>query len=316
MANTGSMTAEAQKAPLDDVMLAMDVVDTLRHEDKLVAREMSATDREAQLIDRLRKIYHDQGIEVPDRILKEGVKALDESRFTYTPPADTIQTRLARLYVRRGRWGRPVAIGLAVIVLVLGGYFLAYRPYQASVAEAARVELAETMPAQMDALYRQIFNETKVQSASDDAAELVSRGKAAAERGDREEATGIIAQLETIRDTLLAEYSIRIVNRPGESTGVWRFPEANTDATNYYLVVEAIGPDGDLVSLPITNEETGLTEEVSTWGIRVPDVTYEAVRVDRQDDGIIQRNILGIKQYGFLETDFTMPVLEGAITQW
>ncbi|SDG60488.1 DUF6384 family protein [Pelagibacterium luteolum] len=316
MANTGSMTAEAQKAPLDDVMLAMDVVDTLRHEDNLVAREMSASDREAQLIDRLRKIYHDQGIEVPDRILKEGVKALDESRFTYTPPVDTFQTRLARLYVRRGRWGRPVAIGLALVVLVIGGYFLGYRPYQAGVAEAARIELAETMPAQMDALYRQIFNETKVQSASDDAAELVSRGKAAAERGDREEAAGIIAQLETIRDTLLAEYSIRIVNRPGESTGVWRFPEANTDATNYYLVVEAVGPNGQLVNLPITNEETGQTEEVSTWGIRVPEVTYEAVRVDRQDDGIIQRNILGIKQYGFLETDFTMPVLEGAITQW
>lgn len=316
MANTGSMTAEAQKAPLDDVMLAMDVVDTLRHEDNLVAREMSASDREAQLIDRLRKIYHDQGIEVPDRILKEGVKALDESRFTYTPPAHTFQTRLARLYVRRGRWGRPVAIGLALVVLVIGGYFLGYRPYQAGVAEAARIELAETMPAQMDALYRQIFNETKVQSASDDAAELVSRGKAAAERGDREEAAGIIAQLETIRDTLLAEYSIRIVNRPGESTGVWRFPEANTDATNYYLVVEAVGPNGQLVNLPITNEETGQTEEVSTWGIRVPEVTYEAVRVDRQDDGIIQRNILGIKQYGFLETDFTMPVLEGAITQW
>lgn len=316
MANTMSMTAEAQKAPLDDVMLAMDVVDTLRHEENLVAREMSAADREAQLIDRLRKIYHDQGIEVPDRILKEGVKALDESRFTYTPPADTLQTRLARLYVRRGRWGRPVAIALALVLLVIGGYFLGYRPYQASVAEAARVELADTMPARMDTLYSQIFNETKVQSASDDAAELVARGKAAAERGDRDEATAVIGQLETLRDTLLAEYSIRIVNRPGESTGVWRFPEANTDATNYYLVVEAIGPDGDLVALPITNEETGQTEEVTTWGIRVPDVTYESVRLDRQDDGIIQRNILGIKQYGFLETDYTMPVLEGAITQW
>ncbi|RDE09993.1 DUF6384 family protein [Pelagibacterium lacus] len=310
------MMGQAGKAPLDDVMLAMDVVDTLRHEDNLVARELGASDREAQLIERLRKIYHDQGIEVPDRILKEGVAALAESRFTYAPPPDTLQTRLARLYVRRGQWGRPVLLGLLAIALVLGGYFLVYRPFQASQVEAGRIELAETLPARMDALYTQVYNEAKVQSAIEQAEGWVERGKAAAERGDRPAALSAIGELETLRDRLLAEYSIRIVNRAGESTGIWRFPEDNTDATNYYLVVEAIGPDGDLVTLPIESEETGQTETVTSWAIRVPEVTYESVRVDRQDDGIIQRNILGIKQYGFLDTDFAMPVLDGAITQW
>lgn len=316
MTSAGAIADRSGKAPLDDVMLAMDVVDTLRHEQTLVAREMSAADREAQLIERLRKIYTDQGIAVPDHILKEGVKALAESRFTYTPPPPSLRTRLALLYVSRGRWGRPVAIAAALIVVVLAGYFLAYRPYQARVAEAARIELAQELPGQMDALRAQIFNETKVQSAVELADQWVARGKAAAERGDRDAALRAVAELQSIAKTLVSEYSIRIVNRPGESTGVWRFPEDNTDATNFYLVVEAIGPDGELVSLPITSEETGETQEVTSWAVRVPDVTYESVRDDRQDDGIIQRNILGIKQYGFLETDFTMPVLDGAITQW
>ena len=316
MASGGAIAGQTGKAPLDDVMLAMDVVDTLRHEDNLVARELGATAREAELIERLRRIYHDQGIEVPDHILKEGVKALAESRFTYTPPPDTFSTRLARLYVGRQRWGRAVLIGVVVLAAVLGGYFLVYRPYQAGMEEAARIELAEELPARIDAAYRQIFNETKVQSALEVAQPWVERGKAAAERGDREGALAAIEQLEAIHAKLLAEYSIRIVNRPGESTGIWRFPESNTEATNYYLVVEAVGSDDELVTLPITNEETGQTEEVSTWAIRVPDLTYESVRADRQDDGIIQRNILGIKQYGFLETDYTMPVLDGAITQW
>lgn len=316
MASGGAITGQTGKAPLDDVMLAMDVVDTLRHEQNLVARELGATAREAELIERLRKIYHDQGIEVPDHILKEGVKALAESRFTYTPPPDTFSTRLARLYVSRQRWGRPVLIGAALLAVVLGGYFLVYRPYQAGMEAAARIELAEGLPARMDEIYQQIFNETKVQSALEVAEPWVERGKAAAERGDREGALAAIDQLEAIHETLLAEYSIRIVNRPGESTGIWRFPEDNTEATNYYLVVEAIGPEQNPVTLPITNEETGQTEEVSTWAIRVPNVTYEAVRADRQDDGIIQRNILGIKQYGFLDTDYAMPVMDGAITQW
>ena len=81
MASGGAITGQTGKAPLDDVMLAMDVVDTLRHEQNLVARELGATAREAELIERLRKIYHDQGIEVPDHILKEGVKALAESHL-------------------------------------------------------------------------------------------------------------------------------------------------------------------------------------------------------------------------------------------
>lgn len=316
MTSGGAIAGQAGKAPLDDVMLAMDVVDTLRHEDNLVARELGASAREDQLIERLRKIYRDQGIEVPDHILSEGVKALAESRFTYTPPAESFSTQLARLYVSRGRWGRPVLIAIAVLAVVIGGYFLVYRPYQAGVAEASRIELAEGLPARMDTLYQNIFNETKVQTALETAEPWVQRGKAAAARGDREAALQAISELEAIHSRLLAEYSIRIVNRPGESTGIWRFPETNTEATNYYLVVEAVGPDGDLVTLPIVNEETSQTEEVSSWAIRVPEVTYESVRADRQDDGIIQRDILGIKQYGFLDTDYTMPVLEGAITQW
>ena len=316
MTSGGAISGQAGKAPLDDVMLAMDVVDTLRHDQTLVARELGASAREADLIERLRKIYHDQGIEVPDHILEEGVKALAESRFTYTPPPETLSTRLAKLYVSRGRWGRPAMIAIAAIAVVLGGYFLIYRPYEAGVAEAARVELAEGLPARMDQAYDEIFNETKVQSALEIAEPWVERGKAAAERGDRDAALAAIDQLEAIHSTLLAEYSIRIINEPGESTGIWRFPESNTEATNYYLIVEAQDTDGDPITMPIENEETGQTEEVSRWAIRVPEITYEAVRADRQDDGIIQRDVLGVKQYGFLETDYSMPVLDGAITQW
>src|SRR5690606_28585856 len=193
MTSGGAISGQAVKAPLDDVMLAMDVVDTLRHEDNLVARELGADAREAQLIERLRKIYHDQGIEVPDHILAEGVKALAESRFTYTPPPDTFSTRLARLYVSRARWGRPALIAVALIAVVLGGYFLLYRPYQAGMAEAARIELAEGLPARMDELREAIFNETKVQSALERADPWVERGKAAAARGDREGALQAIS---------------------------------------------------------------------------------------------------------------------------
>jgi hypothetical protein len=311
-----SQTTGGTAAPLDDVMLAMDVVDTLRHRQDLALREIDGIGREQQLIERLRKIYHDQGIEVPDHILKEGVSALAESRFVYSPPPDSWKSRLARLYVTRGRWGRPVLGGLLALFVVLGGYFLVYQPYQANQAEVARVELAEGLPAQMDALYQTIYEETKVQQAVVQADELRERGQALAAEGDRAGAEDIVERMTVLRDQLRQEYSLRIVNREGVQSGFWTFPEINTDATNYYLVVEAIGADGETQTLPITNEETGTVEQVSIWGLRVPETVYNAVAADKQDDGLIEMSEIGRKTFGFLDVEYALPVLGGAVTQW
>jgi hypothetical protein len=311
-----SAATTAEKAPLDDVMLAMDVVDTLRHNQNLVARELSAEDREKQLIERLRTIYHQQGIEVTDAILKQGVAALEESRFVYTPPKPSFGVTLARLYVARKRW-LPAAFALFLMLVIgLGGYFLVWAPYQANQREQVRIELAEKLPAEMDALYQTIFEETKVTQAADDAALIRDRGKRAAAEGDRAGAETAIADLTTIRDTLRQEYQLRVVSREGVKSGFWTFPEINTEATNYYIVVEAIDPHGAALSLPILNEENNQTETVNIWGIRVPETVYRAVEADKQDDGIIQRNIVGVKEFGYLDPSYLIQVLGGAVTRW
>jgi hypothetical protein len=308
--------ASEAKAPLDDVMLAMDVVDTLRHRQDLVARELDGAARERQLIERLRDIYHQQGIEVPDRILKEGVAALAESRFVYTPPPPGLGVTLARAYVARGRWG-PAALALALVLVIgLGGYFLAWRPFVAGQAEAARLELAEGLPHQMDELRQAIFIDTKVQAPLNEADEIVRRGKVAAAEGNRAAAETAIAQLTILRDRIRQDYAVTIVSRPGTQSGFWTFPESNTDATNYYVVVEALGTDGKPLSLPIRNEETGETETVNVWGLRVPESVYRSVEADKQDDGIVQRNVVGVKQYGFPDVEYAVPVLGGAVTRW
>jgi Family of unknown function (DUF6384) len=77
---------EAKPQTLDELMLAMDVVDTLRHQDNLVERELDETRRDADLIERLRAIYKSQGIEVSDEVIRQGVTAIKEDRFAYTPP--------------------------------------------------------------------------------------------------------------------------------------------------------------------------------------------------------------------------------------
>jgi len=59
-------------------MLAMDVVDTLRHRQQLVDRELDAEARRERLVEKLREIYASQGLNVTDEMLEEGVRALEE----------------------------------------------------------------------------------------------------------------------------------------------------------------------------------------------------------------------------------------------
>src|SRR5215813_5945179 len=112
---------EAQAPPerppqtLDELMIAMDVVDTLRHREDLVRRELDEEGREAELVERLRKIYRDQGIEVPDRVLLDGVKALKDSRFVYTPPPSGWKRALLTSWARRDLYGRRTGIAAAVV---------------------------------------------------------------------------------------------------------------------------------------------------------------------------------------------------------
>jgi len=142
------------------------------------------------------------------------------------------------------------------------------------------------------------------------------RGKARAADGDRAGAEAAVRELTALRDRLRQQYTLRVVNRAGERSGIWTTPEINTAATNFYLIVEALDPDGRPVSLPILNEENGEVETVSTWGVRVPKSVYDSVAADKQDDGIIQGNEIGRKSDGFLDVEYAVPVLGGAITRW
>lgn len=158
------------------------------------------------------------------------------------------------------------------------------------------------------------------EARSDDARARIEQLKAdaaaALSRADAEAARVAIASLDRLRAELTRTYQLRVVSREGEQSGIYRIPNVNTGARNYYVVVEVIGPDGKLLSTPVRNEENGQTKTVSKWALRVPQSTYEAVRRDKLDDGILQRNVVGEKPRGFLEPTYSMAVSGAAITGW
>lgn len=307
------MSEAAAAAPLDDQMLVTDVVDTLRRGVDLPFDPRSAA-AQPGLIGQLHEVYRRQGIDISDNVLRDGIAAMAENRFVYAPPRGPF-ARLARLYVARRNWGRPALVAIVLLVLALAGYLVGYRPYAAAQAERAQLELQQQIPGELDALYQEVFDDTKVQTAADDAGELRDRGKAAAARDDRTAADAALTELTDLRDTLEAAYTVRVVDDDSKP-GFWTFPTNNAEATNYYIVVEAVDDSGKILTLPITSDDTGTTTRVSRWGLRVPESVYDAVLADKQDDGIIQHGIVGIKQDGFIDVDYAVPVLGGTLTQW
>lgn len=115
---TGRVGDDAEQAPLEELMIAMDVVDTLRHREMLIDRELNLSGRRERLLERLREIYRAQGIEVSETALEAGVDALEQERFAYTPTPAGFSTAMAKLYIRRGRWLNPLLALLAIALLV------------------------------------------------------------------------------------------------------------------------------------------------------------------------------------------------------
>jgi hypothetical protein len=302
--------------PLDDTMLAMDVVDTLRHADRLVERELSGAQKATALKQRLREIYATQGIEVPDRILEEGVAALEQQRFVYRPTPPSWQRSLATAWATRGRWGRPVLFGLGgLLVLWAGMHFTVTVPRQRAAAELA-AELGDGIPRALRAERDRVAAVTQLPEARATAERLVAEGEAAARAGNVEDARARLATLRDLQARLAAGYTVRIVNRPGEQSGVWRVPAANPRARNFYLIVEAVDGTGRPVEIPITSEEDGRTARASKWGLRVNADEFERVRKDKLADGVIDQPVIGEKRPGELVPRYTVATTGGAILSW
>lgn len=311
------MTATAEKRTLDEVLVAMDVVDTLRHRDLILQKELDQDGREKQLIARLREIYTAQGIEVTDEVLLQGVQALEEQRFQYKAPAPSFGTRLAKIYVSRSKWWKPVAGGIAAIFAGLFAYQVGV--VQPAKASEARVTLAltETLPTQLAAIHSETLDASQSETADQLAATYLLDGEAALQARDVDKAEAAIASLSQLKTDLAVSYDVRVVYGPGEArSGIFRIPDDTPNTRNYYLIVEAVDPAGRLIPVEIESEEDRKTERVTRWAQRVSESAFNTIASDKQDDQIIQNAVIGAKAAGQLAPTYSVTTPGGAILEW
>lgn len=307
-AMSSATEASAIEAPLEDLMVAMDVVDTVRHRQIIVDRELNADTRRERLLQRLREIYAAQGIEVTEAALESGVAALEEERFRYEPNTTGFGVWLAKIYVRRDRWLRPFLLLASLLFVVwFGWYFTLAIPEQ---------RLRDALPGKISATHAAILGQADGEVEPRLADEYLNKARSAMAAENYAQAERLHAEMLDLKKRLEGTYEVRIISRPNTASGVWRVPEVNSNARNYYLIVEAVTPSGQTVAVPIRSEEDGDTRTVFTWGVRVSESTFEAVAADKRDDGIIQGDVIGMKAAGRIEPDYLIDTSGATITEW
>ncbi len=417
--------------PLSDVMLAMDIADTIRHRERVVEKELSAEEREKALFEKVKATYASQGIEVSDATIQEAIEAIEDERFAYKPPKASLFTKFAHAYINRKKWGKGLAFIGGIVGLAWAATWAIFTlPQQRELDEKAQAfnqsivtanTNEETLQSRLDSLVAELNRATKpkdpqltalfdrqkqtafqllktsathidaartlrlapnfvplnfkeidpkmsgslqilerqqqelskaenklneaevsikqlhqlnllpnellnlrnqaieiakVAKAESLAEEFYRKGLAAIQGLDIASANGATTDLKELIDDLQLNYELRIVYRHGERTGVWRQPEINRNARNYYIIVEAYSKDNRTIQVPIINEETGNIQRVSKWGLRVDKSIYDQIASDKQDDGIVQNNIFGNKAYGELTVNYRFPTSGKAITRW
>jgi len=311
-----TVLADPKAQSLDDVMLAMDVVDTLRHRELVLAKELGGEERKSALIARLKEIYAAQGIEVPDAILADGVKALEERRFVFDPPTDSFQIRLARAYVNRGRWAPPILIVAGAALLLTAAYEFGFERPREAQAGRARAELSVALP-------------NEIAAARDEALALAAdapsraridaayqEGIAAVKSADAGAARRSVENLRSLSGDLVADLVIRVVSGPNSTSGVARDNVERPGVENFYLIVEAVDAGGVRRALEIESQEERRTARVEAWGVQVPEAEFFKIAEDKQDDLIVQDDVVGQKPKGTLAPQYTIPVAGGAILEW
>jgi hypothetical protein len=313
---TATALADSKAQSLDDVMLAMDVVDTLRHRELVLAKELGGEERERALIMRLKEIYSAQGIEVPDAILVDGVRALEEKRFVYDPPKDNFQIRLARAYINRGRWAPPILFIAGAAAFLTAAYEFGFERPREAAADRARIELTVDLPKEVAAA-----RDAALALAEDDAARrrveaAYQDGAAAAAAGDAAGARKATEELRLLRGDLASELTIRVVSGANSTSGVARDNVARPGVENFYLIVEAVDAGGKSHALEIESQEDRRTARVASWGVQVPEGEFFKVAADKQDDLIVQDDVVGRKPKGTLTPAYDIPTAGGAILEW
>lgn len=111
-------------------------------------------------------------------------------------------------------------------------------------------------------------------------------------------------------------YTLRIVSRPDEKTGAWRYYDGDQSIRQYYIIVEAVDSQGKTMSMPIFDSEKQEEVVTSKWGVEVPEALFNTLANEKKTTGGIAQPIMGEKVAGKMSESFRYDAQPRRITSW
>jgi hypothetical protein len=323
-----SDVAPTDELSLPEMLRIMDVATALRQDRELVEKQLNVDELKARLRERLLASSTVTGEPVTPEEVDRAIDRYFASQNTFREPPRSIETALAHLYIRRltlAKWGG------AALVAVLGAWLLFVSPSAPfSPSGRARRELSNLNSSVARAV-QTIRTIARDPAAVEQADRLARESETFAQQKDRERLATTLAALNDLSARLEEQYTLRVVSEPGNpkvKSGVDRYftDETGRRVSGYYLIVQAVGPDGRPIKRRIKSVEAKAdepAEEVTVWAERVPKEVYDRLGRDKREDAILDEDTYGTKERGYLDERVTMKgpngrPLErlGQITRW
>ena len=149
-------SASAHSPSFNDLIVAADIVDTIRNDERLIDHELGSEDRKKALKVRLKDMYKAQGVDVSDAVIDAAVARSDAERFVFKPMGAGFSRFMWNSYVRRNKYALRLSIAVGLVVLGVVGYNTAqYQLVEKPAIEAARhleLQLTEVLPNRLKAV--------------------------------------------------------------------------------------------------------------------------------------------------------------------
>jgi len=223
---------EGRSPSLTETLLVMDIVDTIRHDDRVRQAELSDGDYRNALKERVRNGYRMQGHDVSDADIERALERLNEERLVHKPMPQGPRRLIWTAYVRRSRYGRNTAAAAAAVMLAWAGWSYGYDRFVVQPRLAAEremtIQITEVIPREIASaaaladgyatrMGDRAASDRIAKERADAEARLAARDAEGARRGiaaiaaigeelkHREDAARLVAETETVTEGPIAE---------------------------------------------------------------------------------------------------------------
>lgn len=132
--------------------------------------------------------------------------------------------------------------------------------------------------------------------------------------GEKDQVDLLLARLNAMQTELPLVYGLRVMDGDGEHAGVIRALDGTPTSQHDYILVQAINPHGEPVTVSVYDTELNKLIPAQRFGVEVTPELFAQFKAQVQANH--PQIVVGVKEAGEAMPTYSIPVLGGRITSW